>query len=246
MKTYRLDLENTYQKRNEALKQREHNIEEMLNQKKSIQEQELFFQRQNLIEEIKQLREKEATFKQSIEASLKLNQIDSTKYDKINEELKNKELKFKQKEENFEKLLQNEKEKIKIDLDRVYGHREFLLQSLESKNKQDAQYNEIERANLDRIKHEHNTSQLRISDLELQIQKLSGENLCLKTENELIKDKLNRCLDYDFLKQENKMLKYKLDISKEIIGEKSFSIRKSTTPKQSSIIDQVFKKIINN
>jgi hypothetical protein len=154
-----------------------------------------------------------------------------------------RELKLKQQEEDFEKRMQSERERIKIDLDRVYGHREFLLQSVENKNKQDAQYNEIERANLDRIKHEHQTSQLKISELDLQIQKLTGEAMCLKQENELIKEKLNRCMDYDFIKQENKMLKYKLEISKEIIGEKSISRLKSASKLSTAFLDQVLNLV---
>lgn len=57
--------------------------------------------------------------------------------------------------------------------------------------------------------------------------------MCLKQENELIKEKLSRCMDYDFVIQENKMLKYKLEISKEMIGEKSISksLKKNITPR---------------
>jgi hypothetical protein len=76
---------------------------------------------------------------------------------------------------------------------------------------------------LERIKREHQSQSLRISELELEIQKLSGECLVLKQENELIKEKLGRCMDYDFIKQENKMLRVKLEVSKEMIGEKSYS-----------------------
>lgn len=94
---------------------------------------------------------------------------------------------------------------------------------MENKNKQDAQHNEIERGQLERIKHEHQTQSLRISELELEIQKLTGESMVLKQENELIKEKLSRCMDYDFIKQENKMLRVKLEVSKEMIGEKSVS-----------------------
>ena len=239
--TYRMDLEHTYQKRNEALKQRELAVDELLKQKKELEEREIFTQRQHLLDEIKQLRAKEEAFKESTSVQSRMNMTDSTKYDKLCEELKAREAKLKQQEEEFETKLRSERERLKIDLDRAYGHREFLLQSVENKNKQDAQHNQIERTHLERIKHDHNTQQMRISELELNVQKLCGEAMCLKQENELIKDKLNRCMDYDFLKQENKMLKYKLDISKEIIGEKSFS--KRTTPKPSSNYEQVNLKL---
>lgn len=62
---------------------------------------------------------------------------------------------------------------------------------------------------------------MRLSETEVQMQRVSGELLILRQENDLLKEKLSHCMDYDFVKQENNMLKYKLNISKELIGEKS-------------------------
>ena len=131
-----MDLEHTYQKRNEALKQREQSVEELLKQKKEMEDREMYIQRQSLLEEVKQLRDKEAAFKQSTEAYMQLNRMDTSKFDRCNEELRARENKLKQAEDDFEKRLHSERERIKIDMDRAYGHREFLLQSVENKNKQ--------------------------------------------------------------------------------------------------------------
>jgi hypothetical protein len=49
MRNYRKDLEQTYEKRYEALKQREQTIDEMLKQKKAVEEREIYMQRQNLL-----------------------------------------------------------------------------------------------------------------------------------------------------------------------------------------------------
>lgn len=115
---YRMDLEHTYQKRSEALRQREDSVEELLKQKKTMEERELFVQRQALLDEVKQLREREAAFKQSTEACMQLNKVDTLKFDKLNEEIKMREDKLKRAEEDFEKRLHSERERIKIDLDR--------------------------------------------------------------------------------------------------------------------------------
>ena len=113
-----MDLERTYQNRNEALKQREISVDELLKQKKEMEERELYMQRQSLLEEVKQLRDKETAFKQSTENYLKLSQTDTSRFDKLNEELKARETKLKQAEDDFEKRLNSERERIKIDMDR--------------------------------------------------------------------------------------------------------------------------------
>ncbi len=120
-----------------------------------------------------------------------------------------------------------------VDLLRAYGHREFLLQSVESQNKQAAQQIELERSQLERIKREHQSQALANSELQLQVQKLSGEALCLRQENELMRDKLERCMDYDFVKQENKMLLYKLEVSKGLIGERAATARSTARSRPS-------------
>lgn len=245
---YRMEIEKTYQSRNQALSQREQACEDLLKQKKEMEEREIHGQRQALLEEVRQLRERETSFKQSCEANMKLNRMDTSKFDKAHEELRARESRLKQAEEDFEKRLHSERERMKIDLDRAYGHREFLLQSVENKNKQDAQHNDIERTQLERIKHEHQASSITISELQLQVQKLTGEVMCLTQENELVKDKLGRCMDYEFIKQENKMLKYKLEVSKELIGEKSVakSARRSTNITPREPVSQVGNNSVGN
>ena len=65
----------------------------------------------------------------------------------------------------------------------------------------------------------------RLNEIGLELERARGEAVCFRQENELMKEKLSHCMDYDFIVQENKMLKYKLEISKELIGEKSMTRR---------------------
>ena len=225
MQSFRSELESTYQIRNESLNQREKSFDELMKQRRELEERELFIQRQHLLDEIKDLRRQEAEFKHSIELQTeKSNQINE-KYQKLEDDLKKRESLLKQTQSNIDMLLRDEREKIKLDLERQYAQREFIVQSIETKNKQDSAHNQIERTHLDQLKHEFQQQQIRINEIDLELQKSLGETACLKQENELLKEKLSHCLDYDFIKQENKMLKYKLDVSKEIIGEKNLTGR---------------------
>jgi hypothetical protein len=234
LQSYRLEMEQKYQKRHDALKQKENSFDSILNHKRELEEREIFIQRQHLLDEMKQLRDKENDTKKNFEYQLRLIGNDSSKYEAIEEKLKKRESDLKASEMDFENRLRNERERIKQDLERAYAQREFLLENVETKNKQDSIHNSIERAQLDRIKHEYQLQQTRLNEIGLEMERAKGEAICLRQENELMKEKLSHTMDYDFIVQENKMLKYKLDISKELIGEKSLTRR---TPRHTEVAD---------
>jgi len=236
LQSYRLEMEQKYQKRHDALKQKENSFDSILNHKRELEEREIFIQRQHLLDEMKQLREKENDMKKNFEFQLKLIGNDSSKYEAIDEKLKKREADLKAAEVDFENRLRNERERIKQDLERAFAQREFILENVETKNKQDSIHNSIERAQLDRIKHEYQIQQTRLNEISLEMERAKGEAICLKQENELMKEKLSHLLDYDFIVQENKMLRYKLEISKELIGEKSLTKR---TPRHPEFVDGV-------
>lgn len=235
LQNYRLEMEQKYQKRHDSLKQKENSFDSILNHRRELEEREIFIQRQHLLDEMKQLREKENDMKKNFEFQLKLIGSDSSKYEAIEERLKKREADLKAAEMDFESRLRNERERIKQDLERAFAQREFVLENVETKNKQDSIHNSIERAQLDRIKHEYQVQQTRLNEVSLEMERAKGEAICLRQENELMKEKLSHLLDYDFIVQENKMLKYKLDISKELIGEKSLTKR---TPRHTDFGDQ--------
>lgn len=99
-------------------------------------------------------------------------------------------------------------------MERSYSQREFVLESTEAKLKQDASHLAIERSHLDQLKHEYQNQLVRLSQIDLELQKTRGECECLRQENVLLKENVQKTLDYDFIKQENRTLRQKLDISK--------------------------------
>ncbi len=108
----------------------------------------------------------------------------------------------------------DERERIKIDLERTYSQRELIQETTEAKLKQEASHLAIERSQLDHVKHEFQTQLVRFSELDLELQKCRGEVACLRQENVLLKENLQKTIDYDFIKHENKELRQKLDLSK--------------------------------
>jgi hypothetical protein len=145
MQAYRLELENAYKKRNDALRTREKTLDEMLKQRNQAEEREIYLQRQHLLEEIKQVREKEADQRRNADAQIRLVQIDAGRCERMDEELRRREAQLRQSEKEIEERVRDEREKIKLNLERMFAEREFLLQSIDIKNKQDASNNELEK-----------------------------------------------------------------------------------------------------
>ena len=72
LQSYRLEMEQKYQKRHDALKQKENSFDSVLNHKRELEEREIFIQRQHLLDEMKQLRDKENDMKKNFEYQLRL------------------------------------------------------------------------------------------------------------------------------------------------------------------------------
>lgn len=93
-----------------------------------------------------------------------------------------------------------------------------MLESTEARLRQEAAQMTAERAQIDALKHEYQTQLLRLSELDLELQKCRGEVACLKQENALHKENIQKTLDYDFIKQENRELRQKLELSKVLLN----------------------------
>lgn len=223
---YRIELENlkrdydqSYQARVTSLMAKEKNIDELIKQKYDIEQRELFMQRQHILDELKMLKEREADFKRQSELQTRSFESDLAKFKKFEEDFKKREFQLKLLENEYEQKLRNEREKIKFDLERSYAQREFLLQSIENKNKEETKRLEMEKTHLDKIKRELQANQIKVNELELELQKSRAESLSLLNENNLLKDKLSQCLNYDIIKEENNYLKAQLETIKIHLGD---------------------------
>jgi hypothetical protein len=213
------EYENAYQNRFNSLLAKEKNIEELVKQKHDIDQRELFSQRQQLLEELKLLKDREMDFKRHSESQTRSFETDLAKFKKFEDEFKKREFQLKLAENDFDQRLRTEKEKIRFEVERSFAQREFLLQSIENKNKEDTKRIDIEKSQIDRVKKELQTLQIRSSELELELQKSRAQALSFLNENNLLKDKLSQCLNYDVIKEENNYLKAQLETIKIHLGE---------------------------
>lgn len=235
--TYRNELEAQLNKRGQELSAREKASEALMKERHEREEREIFQQRQKLLDEMKQLRERESDFKRSILTHTKSDETSTSRLERLEEELKRKEEKLRQAELDLETrfrgkktilyfknsllkkvvyffINKDERERIKIDLERTYSQRELILETTEARLKQDASQMTTERSQIDSLKHEYQTQLMRLSEIDLELQKCRGENACLRQENVLLKENIQKTLDYDFIKQENRELRQKLELSK--------------------------------
>ena len=213
------EFEHAYQNKFSSLLTKEKNIEELVKQKHDIDQRELFSQRQQLLEELKLLKDREIEFKRHTESQTRSFETDLAKFKKFEEEFKKREFQLKLAENDFDQRLRTEKEKIRFDVERSFAQREFLLQSIENKNKEDTKRIDIDKSQIDRVKKELQSLQIRSSELELELQKSRAQALSFLNENNLLKDKLSQCLNYDVIKEENNYLKAQLETIKIHLGE---------------------------
>ena len=223
---FRIELENAkkeyelaYQARFNSLLAKEKNIEDLVKQRHDFDQREMFSQRQQLLEELKLLKDREMEFKRHSESQTKSFEIDLAKFKKFEDDFKKREFQLKLAENDFEQRLRTEREKVRFEVERSFAQREFLLQSMENKNKEDAKRIEIEKNQLDRVKKELQTQQIRGNELELELQKSRAQALSFLNENNLLKDKLSQCLNYDVIKEENNYLKAQMETIKIHLGE---------------------------
>jgi hypothetical protein len=243
--TARSDLERMYKERAHKINEHERQFNDMTKQRRESADQEIFMQRQLILDEIKRLREKEIIFQEHRESQMRLQEEDTYKLNKREEDLEKREFRLKQMENELASRFRDERQRITLDVERTYAQREFQLESVEQLNRQQAESNKNELEHLERLKKEFQAEQRRTIELELAMQKAQGEAMCLSQENELIKQKLKHCMDYDFIKEENRTLRHKLNLSKEIIGEKSRQSQLGFTPR-SNILCKEIKCLISN
>lgn len=99
---YKEEIEKLLNKRAKELSEREKLLEITIKEKREREERELFYQRQQLLNEIKEQREREADYKKSLANRANINEHDSNRFERFGEELKRREERLNQAERDFD------------------------------------------------------------------------------------------------------------------------------------------------
>lgn len=111
---YRVELEGQLEKRARELSAREKASEALAKERREREEREIFQQRQKLLDEMKQLRERESDFKRSILAHTKSDETSTSRLERLEEELKRKEEKLRQAELDLDTRFKGKKKTLLI------------------------------------------------------------------------------------------------------------------------------------
>lgn len=201
------------------MNEKERNIDEIIRHRRTIEEKEIFLQRQTILEDLASLRERENEFKRSSEAQNQKLEVELIRVKQLEDDMRKREFQLKLLEEDYETRLKNEKEKIRFDMERNFSQREFIVQSIERKNHEETKRLDEERAHLDKLKTDVQQKGFRINELEIELQRCRSQCVALMNENTNYKEKLQQYLNYEIIKEENNYLKSQLENIKIHLGE---------------------------
>ncbi|KAG2457334.1 OFD1 protein, partial [Polypterus senegalus] len=199
----RRELNRTYQAKSEALINREKSAIERLQKQQEIEEKEIYSQRQALLAEIETLRNREAEYKQRIEA-FEMNCKILEDKNKIKEDsLRQKELMIQNKEDAYEQKLKNDLLRYQLELKEEYLKRTEKITEDEKRIKVETTRLKEESATLNQKKEDHKKALSELKKAEIELDFANSQLALLTQQNDLLKERLNETTDYPLLKREN-------------------------------------------
>ncbi|XP_051783173.1 centriole and centriolar satellite protein ofd1 isoform X4 [Erpetoichthys calabaricus] len=215
----RRELNRTYQAKSEALINREKTAIERLQKQQEIEEKEIYSQRQALLAEIETLRNREAEYKQRIEA-FEMNCKILEDKNKIKEDsLRQKELMIKNKEDAYEQKLKNELLRYQLELKEEYLKRTEKITEDEKRIKVETTRLKEESAALNQKKEDHKQALSELKKAEIELDFANSQLALLTQQNDLLKERLNETTDYPLLKRENLELQAQTKMQKKHLEE---------------------------
>ena len=211
MQASRAELEANYRARLEALSARDKQLDEWTSEKKRALEREMHEQREHLLAEAKQMREREAYRLEAMQAQLKACETEQKRVEERESLVRRREETLHLAEADLAARAKEERERARVELDREYSQRTFLMQTVEAANRAAALQLQVERGKLEGEREQQKAQLERMHDAETQLRRAHAESATLRQENEMVKERLQRMIDYDIVLQENKMLRSKLE-----------------------------------
>ncbi|CAD5115109.1 DgyrCDS4117 [Dimorphilus gyrociliatus] len=211
----RRELERTYHVKAEALLQRERHAVERVQQQQSIQEREVYSQRQSLLDEIEAVRKKEAQVRRDAELMRREQMIQEERM-KTREELTSKrEENARKKEIELAKELHDQMSKFKLEQEANYMQRSKDLEFRELKVRDDQRRLDDELRDIYNVKQELREKASRVCQLEAELNSSRQQLIVFEKKSELQADKIREMVDYETLKKENFLLKKDLEVIKD-------------------------------
>ncbi|KAI8500016.1 oxidative DNA demethylase [Branchiostoma belcheri] len=186
----RRELEQEYRNKSDALLARERNAIERLQKQQEIQDKELHAQRQAILEELETVRSREAQVRREAEVNDRAVQIEQDKMKSLEENIHRREEAVKNIEETYEKRLNNEMMKYKLEVKGQYVKRLQEEEEREARNREESRRLAEERTAQSRVKEELRETTARLKQLERDLETKDRDMSYTTKQNQVLQDRL--------------------------------------------------------
>ncbi|XP_033742061.1 oral-facial-digital syndrome 1 protein homolog isoform X2 [Pecten maximus] len=207
----RRELERTYQNKIDSMTTRERNSIERMQKEQEMHEKEIYTQRQTILEEIEQLRRREADVKRQADINDREKQLMEDRLRDKESNLKHREHLVNRQETEYEQKLANEMTKFKVEEQAKFMARTQNLEIREAKLREDERRVGEDKDHLQGLKDTLKDREVRINELETKIQEEKHKEVSASRQNELLHGKLRDMGDYKVLQESNAVMKNELE-----------------------------------
>ena len=205
---HKVELEKLYHEKFSNLVEKEKQMDLMGSQKRKQIEEEAYNQRQNLLEELKKIKERETDLQKQHELAMKSVNIEETRLRALAEELKLKEISQKTMEERYEIRFQEEILKFQTEQQQEKQKSEEFYRQQEAKLNEEKALFQSEKVSLMRYQKEFEALQYKNDELQASLHSSQQRVHAMSEKIDDMKEKMLEMADYPKLK-ENIMLKDK-------------------------------------
>ena len=216
---HKSELEKLYREMFANLKDKERQMDLAINQKRKQLEEEAYDQRQNLLEELKRIKERESEMQKQHEIAMTSVSLEEAKLRSLAEELKIKEMSQRTAEERYEVKFQQEMLNYKTEQQQERQKFEEFYKQQEVKLNEEKALFQSEKASLVNHRYEFETVKNRNIQLQQSLHSSQQQVYILNQKIADMKEKLHDTSDYPKLKEKVLLKEKEIDYLKKSLNE---------------------------
>ncbi|XP_063970305.1 centriole and centriolar satellite protein OFD1-like [Lytechinus pictus] len=215
----RREIENTYQAKSDALRERELSTMERIQKHQELVEKETYAQRQSLLEELRAIKQREADLRREAEINRRAAKMEEDKRKALEENLKMREASVSNIETTYENKLKEETRRFELDYEARLAKRLNELEQREAKIRAEQRSMVDEKGTLKSVQEQLLGKTNHILELENLLKEAKGEAASAANRSDALNERMRTMIDYPTLKESNTILKRDLEHAKMRIAE---------------------------
>eukprot|EP00057_Strongylocentrotus_purpuratus_P010579 XP_011665053.1 PREDICTED: oral-facial-digital syndrome 1 protein [Strongylocentrotus purpuratus] len=210
----RRQIENTYQAKSDALRDREQSTMERIQKHQELVEKETYAQRQSLLDELRTIKQREAGIRREAEINGRAAKMEEDKRKAMEENLRMREAAVANIETTYENRLKEETKRYELDYEARLAKRLNELEQREAKIRAEQRSMIDDKETLKSTKEQLHGKTNHILELENLLKEAKAEAASAANRSDLVNERMRTMVDYPTLKDSNTILKRDLEHAK--------------------------------